>query len=153
MIIIPLYYNQLQETALSCFYLAKTTLIGTLVDLLRHREKQEGCLSMSVRPIRTKEEFLNSIKKGFTLVDFNAPWCAPCRLLEPIINNLASAFEGKASICALNVDEVQEVAVDLGIHSIPTLILFKDGTEVKRIVGLQTEAVLFDALDNAISGD
>ena len=108
---------------------------------------------MSVRPIRTKKEFFNSIKKGVTLVDFNAPWCASCRLLEPIINNLASAFEGKASIWALNVDELQEVAADLGIHSIPTLILFKEGTEVKRIVGLQTEALLFDALDSAISGD
>ena len=83
---------------------------------------------------------------GLTLVDFSAPWCAPCRLQEPIISRIASQFEGKAFIAAVNIDESRDVASILGIRSIPTLILFRNGKELQRFVGLQSEAELSGAL-------
>lgn len=105
---------------------------------------------MGIKIIRTEQEFYRSVKRGVALVEFNAPWCAPCRLQEPIINKLASVFEGRVSIYGLNVDHFQHVAADLGIHSIPTLIVFKEGKEMERIVGLQMEAVLSEALKRAL---
>ena len=87
---------------------------------------------------------------GLTLVDFSAPWCAPCRLQEPIIRRLAAQFEGKAFIAAVNIDESRDVASNLGIQSIPTLILFRNGKEVQRFVGLQSEATLSEALEKLL---
>jgi len=100
---------------------------------------------------RAKEsEFLKRIEKGVSLFDFNAPWCAPCRVQAPIIRQLAEKFEGKAFITALNIDENRETALKLDIHSIPTLIIFKDGREIQRFIGLQPEDALSQALENVL---
>lgn len=80
-----------------------------------------------------KEEVLDS--KVSVLVDFWAAWCAPCRMVTPILDELAEEYEGKIKIAKLNVDDNQEIAVKHNILSIPTLILFKDGEEQKRLVG------------------
>ncbi len=80
-----------------------------------------------------KEEVLDS--KVSVLVDFWAAWCAPCRMVAPILDELAEEYEGKIKIAKLNVDDNQEIAVKHNILSIPTLILFKDGEEQKRLVG------------------
>lgn len=69
------------------------------------------------------------------LVDFWAPWCGPCRMIAPIIEDLAKVYDGRAVIAKINTDENVEVASGLGIMGIPTLILFKDGKEVDRVVG------------------
>ncbi len=69
------------------------------------------------------------------LVDFWAPWCGPCRMIAPIVEELAKAYDGRAVIAKMNTDEHGEAATKLGIMGIPTLILFKDGQEVDRIVG------------------
>lgn len=90
--------------------------------------------------------FKNEIEQGITLVDFNAPWCTPCRAQEPILIALAKQFEGKASVAAMNIDDNRETAANLGIQSIPTLIIFKNGTEIQRFVGLQSEDTLEDAI-------
>ncbi|MBW1723370.1 MAG: thioredoxin fold domain-containing protein [Deltaproteobacteria bacterium] len=90
------------------------------------------------------------VAKGIVLMDFNAPWCTPCRLQEPIIRHLAVRFRGKVRIEGMNVDEHPDLALDMGIRSIPTLILFKDGKEMKRFVGLQSETTLAEALDNLL---
>lgn len=106
---------------------------------------------MAVEQIRSMEDFYNQIKEGVALVDFNAPWCAPCRLLEPIIEEVASRFEGRASILSVNVDEFQELASVLGIHSIPTLVVFKNNKELERIIGLQVGPLIAGALERACS--
>jgi len=105
---------------------------------------------MEIKEIQTGDEFTNAIKDGVTLTDFNAPWCAPCRTQEPILKKLADQFQEKALVAAMNVDQNQDVAMQLGIRSIPTLIIFKDSKEIERFVGVQPEAVLSEALENAL---
>lgn len=106
---------------------------------------------MDTRQINSSEEFENSISNGVTLVDFNAPWCGPCRAQEPIIHELSQQFTGKATIAEMNIDENQETAVKLGIQSIPTLALFKDGQEIKRFVGLQSARTLSNAIEENLN--
>jgi thioredoxin 1 len=69
------------------------------------------------------------------LVDFWAEWCGPCRMVGPAVEQLAKTLDGQVKIVKLNVDENQEIAVKYGIHSIPSLLLFKDGKEIARTVG------------------
>jgi len=83
--------------------------------------------------------FNSEISKGRVLVDFWAPWCGPCRMQTPILERLASSGDISAKIMKLNTDEAPSVAQSLGIQAIPTLILFQDGVEVDRMVGVQTE--------------
>ena len=105
---------------------------------------------MEVREIHTIEGFEKTIEEGVTLMDFNAPWCAPCRSQEPILEELAQKFQGKASVAAMNLDENRDIAARLGILSIPTLIIFKNRKEIQRFVGLQPEATLSEALNNLV---
>lgn len=97
------------------------------------------------------QKFKNTIQTGVTLVDFNAPWCAPCRAQKPIVDQLAKFYDGKASIIEMNVDGNQESAMGLGITSIPTLIIYKNGEENERFIGLQSAEVLSDAIDKALA--
>jgi len=83
---------------------------------------------------------------GISLMDFSAPWCAPCRLQEPIIHQIAEQFEGKALFARMNIDQDRDVVMNLGIQSIPTLIIFKNNKEIQRFVGLQSEFALSEAL-------
>jgi thioredoxin 1 len=96
----------------------------------------------------TKDNFTQSIESGVTLVDFWAPWCGPCKMQLPIVEELSSELQGKATVGKINVDEEPELASQFGVMSIPTLILFKDGQPVDKMVGLQSK----DALKNKIQG-
>ncbi len=100
--------------------------------------------------ILSNEDFEKTIKDGVSLVDFNAPWCAPCRAQEPILKKLADRFKGRASVAGMNIDENVKTASTLGIQSIPTLAVFKNGKEIDRFVGLQAEEVLSKAIENAL---
>jgi len=84
------------------------------------------------------------------LVDFWAPWCGPCRMIAPIIEQLAAENAGKAKVVKLNVDDAQNLAAGYGINSIPTIMVFKGGQVVERFVGVQSKQRLQDALDRAI---
>ena len=101
--------------------------------------------------LTSEKDFQNAIANGVALVDFNAPWCGPCRFQEPIIKGIAEQFEDKAFVREVNVDENREIAIRLGIQSIPTLILFKNGQEIRRFIGLQSAATLSQAIDKALN--
>ena len=72
------------------------------------------------------------------LVDFWAEWCGPCRMVSPIVEQLANSLEGKVKVSKLNVDQNPEIAAEYNIQSIPSLVLFKNGKEINRIVGLSS---------------
>jgi len=81
------------------------------------------------------------------LVDFGASWCMPCRMLEPTIEKLAEDNQGKLKVCKLNTDENQNIAAQYGIQGIPTIIVFKEGNEVGRTVGVMSKEKLQEKLD------
>jgi thioredoxin 1 len=95
--------------------------------------------------------FDTSIAEGVTLVDFWAPWCGPCQMLTPILENqVAPAVAGRAKIAKVNVDESRELAVKFGIKSIPAILVFKNGQLVQQMVGLQSGDALVKAVEAAI---
>ena len=96
------------------------------------------------------DNFKTKIAKGLSLVDFNAPWCAPCKMQEPILEKLSQKYKDKVRIGAMNIDENKKTADRFGIQSIPTLIIFQKGKEIQRFVGLQSEGTLSDALEQLI---
>lgn len=83
----------------------------------------------------TAATFEDTVKEGVTLVDFWAPWCGPCRMIAPVIEELAEEYEGKATIAKVNTDEEQDIAVKFGIRSIPTVMIFKNGEVVDQMIG------------------
>ncbi len=95
----------------------------------------------------TDANFNETIQSGVTLVDFWAPWCGPCQMQGPIVDKVAEAYEGRATVGKLNVDDNPETAATFGVMSIPTLILFKDGEKAEQFTGLQSEDKLKTALD------
>jgi thioredoxin 1 len=88
---------------------------------------------------------------GPVLVDFWAPWCGPCRMLAPVIDSLATKYEGKLKVCKVNTDESPATPGKYDIHGIPTLIVFKDGAEVQRHVGYAPESQLAGMIDGVLS--
>ena len=84
------------------------------------------------------------------LVDLWAPWCAPCRMVAPVVEELASEYEGRVSFAKLNVDQNPRTASRYGIMSIPTLLIFKDGKPISNIVGFRPKAELKRSLDAAL---
>ena len=97
-----------------------------------------------------EDNFENEIKQGATLVDFFAQWCGPCRMLAPIIDEVAADMEGKAKIGKVDIDKEIKVATDYQVTSVPTLILFKDGKEVDRIIGLRDVEAIKEFIQKAL---
>jgi len=99
----------------------------------------------------TNDNFDNFLKKKeFVIVDFWAPWCMPCRMVSPIIENLSKKYEGKISFGKLNVDQQQDIAVKFGIMSIPTIIIFQNGKEVDRIIGAMPEEMFEERIKGVL---
>ena len=93
-----------------------------------------------------KSEVIESNKA--VLVDFYADWCGPCKMMSPVIDEIANEMGDSIKVCKLNVDEASDIAAEYGVMSIPTLIIFKDGGVEKTLVGLQAKSELIEVLKN-----
>ena len=95
------------------------------------------------------QEVLTSSKVA--LIDFWAVWCGPCRMLSPIVDEIAEEYAGKITVAKCNVDDAEDVAAQFGIRSIPTLLFFKDGVLADKTVGAVPKAEIMDKI-NALLG-
>jgi thioredoxin len=93
-------------------------------------------------------EVLNSDKPA--LVDFWAPWCGPCRAIAPVLDELANEYKGKVTVAKVNVDENRKLAGNHGVMSIPTMILFKNGKVMDKLIGLVPKERLKELMDKAL---
>ncbi len=95
----------------------------------------------------TDQTFSNETDSGLVLVDFWAPWCGPCKMIAPVLEDLDSEIGDKLKIVKVDVDENQETAAKFGVMSIPTLIVLKDGEVVDKVVGFQPKEALAERLE------
>ena len=97
-------------------------------------------------------ENLSSLKKGDKplVVDFWATWCGPCRMVSPIISELAEVYEGKVVIGKCDVEENEDLAAEYGIRNIPTILFFKGGEVVNKLVGAQAKAKIDEAIQQLL---
>ena len=102
-------------------------------------------MSANVKEIKDAD-FADLVKTGVVLVDFWAPWCGPCRMQGPILEEVATTVGDAAVIAKINIDENTASAAQFGVQSIPTLLLFKDGKVVKEYVGVQRKDELVNTI-------
>ena len=94
--------------------------------------------------------FNSTIAKGVTLVDFYADWCGPCRMIAPIVEELSNELHGQATIAKLDIEKAQNTTAQFQVTSIPTIIVFKNGKEFKRIVGVRGKDALKEIITSAL---
>jgi thioredoxin 1 len=117
----------------------------------RGKDKENNGMSASaeVNEQNFQQEVLNADVP--VLVDFWAPWCGPCRMVGPVVDELAREYEGKLKVVKVNTDESPNVAVQYNIMSIPTLMIFKDGQRVDQIIGAQPKQAIASKLQPHLS--
>jgi thioredoxin 1 len=105
---------------------------------------------MSKLNVITADQFPAATAAGAVLVDFGAPWCGPCKTLEPIVAQLGEELAGRLSVVKVDVDASQDLAAELGIMAVPTLMLFKDGRKVASRSGVQSKGQLLEFVRDAL---
>lgn len=95
----------------------------------------------------TGANFSATVSTGVSLIDFWAEWCGPCRMMGPVLDDIAAQYAGKVTVGKINVDTEMELAQQFRVSSIPTLVILKDGAEVKRFIGVTAKGDLAKALD------
>lgn len=95
-----------------------------------------------------EEEVVNA--ENLTIVDFWAPWCGPCRKLGPVLDEVSQEFEGKIKVVKLNTDENLKTAKEYSVSGLPTLLIFKDGKAVERLVGLMPKTTIISNIEKHI---
>ncbi len=96
-----------------------------------------------------EDTFNHDVQHGVVLVDFYADWCGPCRMMTPVLEKVAQEVKGQATIGKLDIDNAQKVAAQFQVTSIPTLILYKEGKEVGRLIGLRDAATIKEFIEGA----
>jgi thioredoxin 1 len=101
----------------------------------------------------TEENFSDQVLKSSTpiLVDFWAEWCGPCKMIAPVLDELAAEYDGKVKIGKVNIDEHQQIAINYGINSIPTLLFFKNGQVADQVVGMRSKRDLKASFDRVLA--
>jgi thioredoxin 1 len=97
----------------------------------------------------TDSNFNQEVADGITLVDFYAEWCGPCRMMSPILDQVADELSGQAKIAKVDIDNNQNLAAEFKIMSVPTLIIFKSGKEAQRVEGVRTKEALVEMIKSA----
>jgi thioredoxin 1 len=118
---------------------------GRIADIIRISEGMTAMAAPAVTDASFKEDVLDSTVP--VLVDFWAPWCGPCRLVGPVVDELAQQYEGKVKVVKLNTDENPDVAGQYGIRSIPTLMIFKGGRHVETVIGAVPKTTLCSTIE------
>lgn len=134
------------STALIVILLITLGLVGFITfTYYRMKNVKPVADSNRIKTLGTKN-FKPVIRRGVTLVDFWAPWCGPCKVAAPILNDLAET-EYRITIAKVNVDKQQQLAQKYKVRNIPTLVLFRDGVEVQRYVGVKTKKFLLKEIE------
>jgi thioredoxin 1 len=141
---------QTAETGSTISYIVAGLILSYIVYVyLKNRNRMKKPPSENVKML-TDDNFSFTIKNGVSLVDFWAAWCGPCRVQGPIVDEIADEMGEKANICKLDIDQYKKTAGKLGIQSIPTILIFKDGKMVQKFVGVKPKAVLIKAINSHI---
>jgi len=109
--------------------------------------------AMAAKPVTVSDKtFDQEVLKASTpvVVDFWAPWCGPCKMIAPVLEELATEKDGQVKIAKLDIDENPDLAQKFGVMSIPTLLVFKDGQEVNRIVGYRNKTQLVQQIEKTL---
>ncbi len=110
---------------------------------------------MGKQIVVTDDNFEQDVLKSSVpvLVDFWAPWCGPCKMIAPVLEEIAAEYDGRLKVGKLNTDENQKVASQYGIMSIPTLLIFKNGSLAGRMVGAHPKQAIIGKIDTALQGN
>ena len=101
--------------------------------------------------IENEEHFDSIITDGVCLVDFYADWCGPCKMLAPVIEEIAEEYDSKVKVCKVNVDDVEALAYKYNVRSIPTLVYFKDNKLVNTNIGFQSKSDIVMEIEKLLS--
>lgn len=126
---------------------------GTSKDFMKENSKTNSMentkMQINIGSETAFEKIMQS--KGVYLLDFYGEWCSPCKVLEPVIEAVAKKFEGKATVCKVNVRQLSNKAAEFKIEGIPTVVIIRDGREIERLVGLRKQEQYEQALDKALA--
>lgn len=134
------------ETSKIITYALAAVFIGyVLYNFLKAKKRMNLPPSENIK-ILNDGNFKQVTSSGVSLVDFWAEWCGPCKILGPTVNEVADEIGDKAKICKLDVDKNPQTSQKFGIRSIPTIVIFKNGKPVDRLVGVKSKKALIDAV-------